>query len=156
MILLSFILFCIIFVGIFYSGKSSAINNYNEANSKVPSIRSFGADPMIKDLFVKYGALFGIGLGLIMLISSYLLYGISALFKLTKYKITMPIILLLVYGFWFLIALKLAFFEKGYTAWANGIIYFSGGQLFYSTLIIVIIAVMLFFLPDKKRGGKNE
>ncbi len=153
---ITFILFCLLFVTIFYMGKSSALKDYGLANNAVPSIRNFGADPKVESIFTAYGAAFGIGLGLIMLISLFIWYGLAALFKLTKHKVTVPIIMLLVYGFWFLIGLKLAFFEDGYTTWANGIIFFTGRQLFYSTLIIVIGAVALFFLPGKKRGGKDE
>jgi len=137
-------------------GSASAVKNYNTANSKVPSIINFGADPQILDIFSKYGALFGVGLGVLMLISLFIWYGLASLLKLTRHRITVPIILLLVYGFWFLFGLKLAFFENGYATWANGIIYFTGRQLFYSTLIMIIGAVALLFLPGKKRGGKNE
>ena len=156
LIFLSFIVFCAIFLAIFYIGKSSAINNYSSANSAVPSIRNFGADPKIEDIFTNFGAFFGIGLGIIMLISLFFWYGIAALFRLTKHRVIAPIILFLVYGFWFLIGLKLAFFEKGYTTWANGIIFFTGRPLFYSTLIIIIIAVLLLFIPLGKRGSKDE
>lgn len=153
---LSVIIFCLLFVAIFYLGIDSAIKNYNTANSKVPSIVNFGADPQILDIFSKYGALFGVGLGVLILISLFIWYGLASLLKLTKHKITIPIILLLVYGFWFLFGLKLAFFENGYTTWANGIIYFTAKQLFYSTLIIIIGTITLLFLPGKKRGSKNE
>jgi hypothetical protein len=153
---LSFLIFCVLFVVIFYIGKESAITNYNTANNAVPSIRNFGVDSKLTDIFVKFGALFGIGLGILMLLSLYIWYGIAAIFRLTKHRITVSIIMLLVYGFWFLFGLKLAFFENGFTTWANGIIYFTGRPLFYSTLIMVICAVGLLFLSCKKKEGKNE
>lgn len=156
---LSFVIFCALFLAIFYAGKSSAIKNYNAANSEVPSIRNFGGGEDILDLFTKYGAFFGLALGAIMLISLFVWYGIAKLFRLTKFRAAVPIILLAVYGFWFLIGLKLAFFENGYTTWANGIIYFTGRQLFYATLVMIIWAAALLLVPSKaskKRGGKDE
>ncbi|MFH0869487.1 MAG: hypothetical protein V1866_00340 [archaeon] len=156
LLFLSFIIFCALFLAIFYTGKSSAIKGYNAANNDVLSIRSFGGGEKILDLFTKFGALFGLGLGVIMLISLFIWYSIAKLFRLTKHRVTVPIILLIVYGFWFLIGLKLAFFENGYTTWANGIIYFAARQLFYATLIMIIGAAALLFLPSKKRGGKDE
>lgn len=158
---LSFIIFCALFLAVFYAGKSSAINGYNAANNDVPSIRNFGGGEKIQDLFTKFGAFFGIGLGAIMLISLFIWYGIAKVFRLTRHRVTVPIIMLLVYGFWFLIGLKLAFFENGYTTWANGIIFFTARQLFYTTLILVAGAAALLFMPSssrasKKRGGKDE
>jgi hypothetical protein len=151
---LSFIIFCVLFVTIFYLGKASAIKDYNAANNAVPSIRNFGANPQVLDIFSTFGALFGVGLGILMLVSLYIWYGIASVSRLTKHKMTVPILLLVVYGFWFLVGLKLAFFEDGYTPWANGVIYFTGRQLFYATSALIICAAVLLFLPGK-RGGKD-
>lgn len=153
---LSFLIFCALFVVIFYLGKESSIANYNAANNAVPSIRNFGVDSKLTDIFVKFGALFGIGLGILMLLSLYIWYGIAAIFRLTKHKIIVPVIMIIVYGFWFLVGLKLAFFENGYTTWANAIIYFTGRPLFYSTLILILGAAVLLFFSCRHRGGKNE
>jgi hypothetical protein len=143
-VLLTVLAFIIIYSLIFFAFKETLAKAESAANAAIPVVKTGLMMPNDSDaIFLKYGGLFGIALGAIVFSLLLILYGIARVTTLTKLKSGPAIVLITAYGFFFLIGLKLAFFEKAYIPWATAVIYFVGRPLFFSTLIMLAISVGL-------------
>lgn len=111
----------------------------------------------ILNIFKKYGLYFGWAFALISLMGLYILYGLKALFRLGRFGILNPVILLAAVFPWYFFANQLLYHEKRYTDIARAIISYVGAPLRYSVLAVSALAVLwlvlaVLFLIFKKKS----
>lgn len=136
--------------------KESAKKEYFQSNNASLAIRNYGmgSATSVETIFIKYGLFMGIGVGLIIMILSYILYGILALVRLTKFKLTNLILNFLAYLFMLIFGFELVFLENRYTTLANAIIAYIGYPLFYTSIIVLIFITTFIVLSIIKKDVK--
>jgi hypothetical protein len=156
---LAFVAVTAIFILAFYFNKTSAMADYKSTNEKVPSIKYFGGDSIAttQNLFVRYGVLMGIGLCLLTLLGSNILYLIAKLARLSHKRLAIPIIIVVNYAFWTFLGFELSFLESRTTTWANAIIFFIGRPFFYASLLVMLAgAAAIIITLAKDKGGTDS
>jgi hypothetical protein len=151
LILLMSVIFTAIFAAAFYATKQSSSQKFDAANKEALGIKNYGSPDKVKNIFSKYGALMGAGLGLIALIAGYIIYGIAAITRLTKTGFAVTGALFITYGLMLVLGTELAFFENRYSTAGNGIIFFLGYPLFYTGIITSAISLLLIIAAAVKK-----
>ncbi len=93
-------------------------------------------------LFQKYSPYGGATFGLLSMIGMYIVYGLCALFRLTRFRVTAPILLILGYAPWAAFGYQLVFREPRYATIAKMIIAFAGKPLLYTGGAIVALGLV--------------
>lgn len=136
----AFIAFIILFTAIFYLNKNSAQTKFDTENSLHKGITTSSADKT-KSLIDSYGVFSGILLGIISFILTSIIYAI-----IRKVKKSICISAGISYILLLILAFELVFLENRFTAWANGIIFYLGVPLLYTSLIVILGLAILFFI----------
>lgn len=145
--IVGFFIFLILFTSIFFLNKNSAEAKFNSENVKYKGIETSSAE-QVKDIISSYGMFSSILFGGIALVITSILY-----FVIKKIKKSMHISIIISYLFLLVFAIELVFFENRYTAWANGIIFYIGLPLLYSSLMIILGTIVLSLF---KKGEAHE
>lgn len=152
------LLFAVVYAIIFYLRKDSALQEFDALIAQVPSLVRFGSNAIsvVTEYFPKFGALGGIVFALIQMILASVLYLIMKIVRLSKWKLAVPLALILA-------LLPLAFFGHNmvfvsarFTALPSGIIQFVGYPLWYASLIIgvLLILILVYGFLRKVKGEK--
>jgi hypothetical protein len=154
MLFATFLLFTAGFGAVFLLMKEGNILKYQEIISSTPSIRNYGMGTAekVQNIFLPYGALSGIALGLIGLLFSSLVTLFLKIFQLGRFRFSLPLALLLGWApiIWF--GQNMVFESARNTALSSGIIVFVGYPLWYTGLVLGILLALLFafaVLPPK-------
>ena len=152
-----FLVFSISFAITFSMNKKAGSEEYDKSNNASLAIRNYGmgSADKIESIFLKYGIFIGVGLGIIIMALTYFIYGILALIKLTKFKLTTLILSLFSFGFLLVFGIELVFFENRYTALGNAAISFIGYPLMYTSIITVIFILTFMVLAIIKKDVKQ-
>lgn len=148
------ILFGIIYALIFYFQHQSTSLAYQAANNAVPSIVMYGSETVlsIQNLSDAYGLYFGGAMAALYLIVLLIAWFIAAIFRITRLKSGMMWVMILGTLPLFLLGLDIVFFTTGYTAITNGIKFFIGIPLFYSSAAMIVLAFLFMFTGNKNRS----
>jgi hypothetical protein len=96
----------------------------------------------ILNIFSKYGAFFGAGIGILSMIGLYILFVFFMVFGKNARRITSPLLTLLVSGGWAGLGYQFVFLESRNTEIARAIIDFSGAPLLWSSAIIAGLSLV--------------
>lgn len=129
--LLSWILFSLIFFGVYAYLAPSAKDIANEK---------------VLEIFGSYSKFVGIAFGFLSMLGAYILFLIKKLVFKKKFAFINPLILAAVYLPWFLFARQLVYFENRYTDIARGVITYVGEPLWYSSIAVFGLAGLWFLL----------
>ena len=158
-ILILFLIFSAIFFVFFQMNKTNAKETYSKYNSASLAIKNYGmgSASTVENIFIKFGSLIGICLGLIIMIITYILYGILALVRLTKLKLTNLILNFSTYLLLLLFGIELVYFENRYTTLGNAVISYIGYPLMYTSIIIELslVGLIIFIMLRSKKDVKQ-
>lgn len=152
-------LFFILYYIYAFSDSKSILNyEFRTAAAKVPAIRNYGSSAFqdMPKFFGNYGALIGIGLGVIAWLASLIFLGILKLVRLAKYRLAVTLALFLVYGSYLALAIELLQYEKRYSAASLGVIVFVGEPLYATAYLTLIIIAAVFVLQTAYQLFKKK
>ncbi|HLC46875.1 MAG TPA: hypothetical protein VJI75_03985 [Candidatus Nanoarchaeia archaeon] len=95
----------------------------------------------ILEIFSDYHKFFGIGMALITLIGTYILYGIFAAVTLMRFAVMKPLLLFLGYAPWAAFGFQLMFREVGRVDITRAIIHYAGLPLLVSGSLLSLLAI---------------
>lgn len=105
---------------------------------------------MILDIFEKYSSLFGIGIAILSMITSYIIIGLKKLFRMGKFAILNPLVLILSYLPWLIFAIQLKYFENRYTDLAKAVIDYTSVPMLYASIGVLAISLIWFLIEFLK------
>jgi hypothetical protein len=153
-----FLLFSGCYAAVFYLYKVDLQLEFLQSADEVPSIRSFGSNAVsqMQEVALSWGALAGIGIGLLAFVGSLILLGIVKAAKLSGRAWAHVVALVLAYGLWLAFAIELLYFENRFSAIAIGIIVFVGRPLYVAAISALLAAAAFYLLPSLIRLIKRE
>ena len=104
----------------------------------------------IMEIFSTYSRFFGVGIALITLIATYLVYGLFAAVTLMRWSVMKPVLLLLSYAPWTIFGFQLMFREVGHVDIARAIIHYMGLPLLISGGFLCLLAVAWIVLSVRR------
>lgn len=133
-------------------GSDKALQQYEDANTESAAISNFmsGSAEKTKEVIFKYKVMIFAGIAAITLFTLLVLFGIAKATGLLS-KIGLPPFLSIPFFFWLLFGINMVFVEKRNTAIINGVIFFIGYPLMYSSALMVLGCIGLFMWSRK--GG---
>lgn len=134
---LLFILFVAMYAAYYYMSKDKL---FLELSTAFP----YGSSMSNIKQFLLFGGLLGIIWGLLSLVLKAILSGIKNLFGGRRCTLCNPILSLISYGAWLLMAFQLLYLEPRYTDVGVAIILLAGKPLFYAALLLVVVSVIWF------------
>ncbi|MFH1046714.1 MAG: hypothetical protein V1738_00260 [Patescibacteria group bacterium] len=144
-----FAAFAASYAAFFYLYRLELQLDFAQAVAQVPSLRNFGSSAIDKvpSIAGTWGAVVGVGLGLISLLVSLVLLGLLKLTKLARFAWAHVIALLVAYGGWLIFGIELLYFENRFSAIAIGIIFFVGRPMYIAAIVTLVVLALLYLLP---------
>lgn len=147
--LIACVLFALAYAVAFLALKQTGFDSFDYVIKRIPSIRLYGMDTanQLRGYAGTWGVFVGAALSIVSLVIAYILYGLFAIIRLTKFRWVSPLVSILVisplgvYGY-------LLSATEPRTAIAATVVYFLATPVWYAALaaIILVIALSLLFL----------
>lgn len=142
------VLFAGIYAGIFFTQRAGYLEQYQYTVSRIPSVMLYGSSmaTTLQQYGMTYGGFIGLGVGLIFLVMSYLLFGIFALVRLTKQLFGAMLAFLIAILPIDALAYLVHFQPRARTAISSALENFVGSPLWITSVSITVVIVLLFIL----------
>lgn len=142
------VLFAGVYAGIFFTQRAGYLEHYQYTVSRIPSVMLYGSGMVttLQQYGMTYGGFVGLGVGLIFLVMSYLLFGIFALVRLTKQSFGAMLAFFIAILPIDALAYLVHFQPHERTAIASALENFVGTPLWITSVSITVVIVLLFIL----------
>lgn len=147
---LLFVAFAVVFVAAFYATQGAAGVKFDQAAQGNFGLTQFGGSlEETKEIATTYGALAGVGFGLLAFLMGLVVFAILRAIKVPK-AVAAAIPSFFCYGARLAIAIQLVWFEPKMTAWGNAIIFYLGPPLLCASAVALVLTVVFLVLGLKK------
>ena len=150
--------FAIVYAIVFYVRKETSLQAFDTLVNEVPSLVRFGSSgiSVVTEYFPKFGALAGLVFALLQVIAALLLYFVMKVVRLSKWRLAVPLVLLLTLLPLAFLGHNMVYVSNRFTALSSGIILFVGYPLWYTSFIFVglLLLICLYGLFRKVKGEK--
>ncbi|MFA6422327.1 MAG: hypothetical protein WCV92_02940 [Candidatus Buchananbacteria bacterium] len=110
----------------------------------------------VKSIFSDYGQYFGFAFGLLSFVICNILFLLSRLFRIVRFKLAQAIIIIISVLPWIALGWQLIFNEKRYIDIAKGLIAYFGEPMLYASIVVIVAAILFLIISWIFKFLKNK